>query len=49
MKNNRRDFLKLTGMAGLTVAGTGVLNGIASESEMSGKAMPEQVRSYSAF
>ena len=42
MKNNRRDFLKLTGMAGLTVAGTGVLNGIASESEMSGKAMLEQ-------
>ena len=33
MKNKRRDFLKLTGMAGLTVAGAGVLNGFTAESE----------------
>ncbi|MEJ7676196.1 MAG: twin-arginine translocation signal domain-containing protein [Chitinophagaceae bacterium] len=32
MKNKRRDFLKLTGLTGLTVAGGGVLKGLAAES-----------------
>jgi hypothetical protein len=31
MKNNRRDFLKLGGLAGLTVAGGGFLKGFANE------------------
>lgn len=31
MKNNRRDFLKLGGLAGLTVAGGGFLKGFAKE------------------
>ena len=33
MKNNRRNFLKLTGMAGLSVAGGGILKGMAAEPE----------------
>lgn len=49
MKNNRRDFLKLTGIAGLSVAGTGVLNGIASEPENNGKAAPEQAARIQHF
>ncbi|MBL7736183.1 MAG: twin-arginine translocation signal domain-containing protein, partial [Chitinophagaceae bacterium] len=32
MKNKRRDFLKLTGLAGLTMAG-GALNGFASATD----------------
>ncbi len=32
MKNNRRNFLKVTGLAGLSVAGGGILKGMASES-----------------
>ena len=28
MKNNRRDFLKLTGMTGLGVAGAGILKAL---------------------
>jgi len=31
MKNNRRNFLKLTGLAGFSLAGTGILKGFASE------------------
>ena len=31
MKNNRRNFLKLTGLAGLTVTGGSILNGFAAE------------------
>ncbi|SMO52705.1 twin-arginine translocation signal domain-containing protein [Fodinibius sediminis] len=30
MKNNRRDFLKKTGLAGLGIAGSGLLNGLGS-------------------
>ena len=33
MKNNRRDFLKKTSLAGLGIAGVGALNGFASEPE----------------
>jgi predicted dehydrogenase len=33
MKNNRRDFLKKSSLAGLGIAGVGVLNGFASEPE----------------
>lgn len=33
MKNNRRDFLKMGGLAGLTVAGGGFLKGFANEGE----------------
>ena len=33
MKNNRRNFLKLTGLAGLSVAGGSFLKGLAAESE----------------
>ena len=33
MKNNRRNFLKLTGMAGLSVAGAGFLKGMTAGSE----------------
>ena len=29
MKKNRRDFLKITGMAGLTIAGSGMVHGIS--------------------
>lgn len=32
MKKNRRDFLKLTGMAGLTIAGSGMAHGISMPS-----------------
>jgi len=49
MKNNRRDFLKLTGMAGLSVAGTGVLNGIASEPETKANVVPEQAARIQHF
>ena len=31
MKNKRRDFLKLSGLAGLAIAGEGVLGGFASK------------------
>lgn len=34
MKNKRRDFLKFTGLTGLTVAGGGVLTGFAAEAGM---------------
>lgn len=33
MKNNRRDFLKLTGLAGISVAGGSVLNGFAADED----------------
>ena len=36
MKNNRRDFLKISGMAGLGLAGTGVLEGFAKGFPASG-------------
>jgi len=32
MKNNRRNFLKLIGLAGLSVAGGSFLKGLAAES-----------------
>lgn len=35
MKNDRRDFLKLTGMAGLGLAGTSMFKGCTSENETS--------------
>lgn len=37
MKNNRRDFLKISGMAGLGMAGTGVLEGFAKGFSASGQ------------
>ena len=30
MKNNRRDFLKIAGMAGIGVVGGGVINGLSA-------------------
>ena len=33
MKNKRRDFLKLSGLAGLSIAGVGILEGFAAEPE----------------
>jgi hypothetical protein len=33
MKNNRRNFLKLTGFAGLSVVGSGLLKGMTVQSE----------------
>lgn len=35
MKTKRRDFLKLSGLAGLTLAADGVLGGMKSESNQS--------------
>jgi len=35
MSTKRREFLKLTGLAGLVVAGTGILNGFAKGVEKS--------------
>jgi predicted dehydrogenase len=35
MKNNRRNFLKLSGLAGLSFAGSSILKGFAAEPEMS--------------
>ena len=35
MKNNRRDFLKIGSLAGLGLAGAGVMKGFASETEQS--------------
>jgi Oxidoreductase family, NAD-binding Rossmann fold len=37
MKNNRRDFLKLTGLAGLGIAGAGMLPGCATTKSDKGK------------
>jgi len=37
MKNKRRDFLKLTGLAGLGIAGGGIFKGYASESDKQNK------------
>jgi hypothetical protein len=46
MKNNRRNFLKLTGLAGLSVVGGSFLKGLAAESEQlnisNNKNLPEQ-------
>jgi hypothetical protein len=41
MKNKRRDFLKLTGLTGLTVAGGGILNGYASRPGNDNKSVPD--------
>ena len=40
MKNKRRDFLKLTSLAGLTVAGSGILQGFSTSIENPGKSAP---------
>ncbi len=43
MSTKRREFLKLTGLAGLGVAGTGILNGFAKGDEKSSTAeLPQQ-------
>jgi hypothetical protein len=42
MKNKRRDFLKLTGLAGLTVAGGGLLKGCVAKSENYDKKVSNQ-------
>src|SRR6476660_7063413 len=46
MKNNRRNFLKASGLAGLGLAGGGILNGFASESKSSLFANPVSGRPY---
>ena len=38
--NNRRDFLKLTGLAGITLAGGGIPQGFSSSLEMTGESIP---------
>ena len=42
MKNKRRDFLKFTGLAGLTAAGASVLNGFTAEPEKNNKSALDQ-------
>ncbi|NQV76666.1 MAG: Gfo/Idh/MocA family oxidoreductase, partial [Bacteroidetes bacterium] len=42
MKNKRRDFLKFTGIAGLTAAGASVLNGFTAEPEKNNKSALDQ-------
>ncbi len=42
MKNKRRDFLKFTGLAGLTAAGASVLNGFTAEPEKNNKSAIDQ-------
>jgi predicted dehydrogenase len=46
MKNNRRDFLKVGGLAGLGLAGGGILNGFATESKSNLFHTPQNGRPY---
>ena len=46
MRNNRRNFLKVSGLAGLGIAGGGLLNGFASESKSNLMANPSTGRPY---
>jgi predicted dehydrogenase len=46
MGKNRRDFLKLSGMAGLGIVSGGALNGCASELEISDKSDIPQLNEY---
>jgi predicted dehydrogenase len=46
MKNNRRSFLKLTGLAGLTITGGGFLKGFAGTPSEKDKAVSEAGSSY---
>src|SRR5690554_6540694 len=46
MKNNRRDFLKLGGLAGLTIAGGGILKGFAKEGENNVADINKLINSY---
>jgi len=46
MKNNRRDFLKVGGLAGLGLAGGGILNGFATESKSNLFPTPQNGRPY---
>jgi len=43
MKNKRRDFLKLTSLAGLTVAGGGILQGFSSPMDNLDKPVPHSI------
>ena len=43
MKNNRRDFLKLTGLAGIGIAGAGIVPGCTS-TKSAGKSNPGDIR-----
>ena len=49
MKSKRRDFLKFTGMAGLTVAGAGVLKGFAAEPKIDNKSVLDQKVHFQHF
>ncbi|HZK98222.1 MAG TPA: Gfo/Idh/MocA family oxidoreductase [Prolixibacteraceae bacterium] len=42
MKTKRRDFLKFTGLAGLSVAGGGILNGFSAETDNHNKSAIDQ-------
>ncbi len=46
MKNNRRNFLKVSGLAGLGLAGGGILNGFATESKSNLFANSQNGRPY---
>jgi hypothetical protein len=49
MKNKRRDFLKLTGLAGFGVAGGGILNGFARDGDQVKKAVDRQTAHSQVF
>lgn len=49
MKNKRRDFLKLTGLAGFSVAGGGIMNGFAREADPVKKAVDRQTTHNQVF
>ena len=44
MKNNRRDFLKLTGLAGIGLAGAGIVPGCAATKSDKGKSNLDAIR-----
>src|SRR5258705_10798971 len=44
MKNNRRDFLKLTALAGIGLAGAGVVPGCAATKNSKGKSNLDHIR-----
>jgi len=44
MKNNRRDFLKLTGLVGIGIAGAGIVPGCASTKSDKGKSNLDSIR-----
>ncbi len=46
MKNNRRNFLKLSSLAGLSIAGGGMLKGLAAEPESINAGKPAEGKSH---